>query len=525
MAGFTVKIDSILGGHSPALFFSAPSQFDTSIGIDPDMPITDSAVRISGLLRPTAMAKFSGANITGTPLWFLTNPKDALIYAYMSDGKVTSYTNALSAETLVGTPTSGAGNGAAYNDNYLYFTTPTDVSRYGPLNGSPSLSNTFWTSTLSKTALVNTTYPSINGVTLPNHPMHYHAPNNTLYFADVVSGKGTIHSIKTMKTSVEGDTDNGSTYGILSTTPWGYLPTCIESYTDNIAIGCVQGTNATTLQKKAVILFWDTVATAPTKTIAVGLPDPLITAMKNVDGILYVFLGNAQGGCRVVKFAGGYTFQEVGFWEECYPPLPGAVDHWMNRIIFGGQTSYPETSASVFAIGSKNATLSVNNPIFNILKTSSAGASPMVTAVKYVLQGDNKIRSPIVGWKDGTTQGIDKISTTYGVSVWRSETFRIGRPFQLKTIRIPLGLAVAANMTLIPKIFLDEQTANVPLQTINNTNYTKSEKNIVQTMKPPTYAVAGFHNFQLELRWSGTVLLPVSLPITVYGELLPDAAN
>lgn len=525
MAGFTVKIDSILGGHAPTLLFSAPSQFDTSIGIDPDMPVTDSGVRISGLIRPTALAKFSGANITGYPLHFLTNPKDALIYAYMSDGKVTSYTNALSAETSVGTPTSGAGNGAVYYDNYNYFATPTDVSRYGPLNGSPSMTNTFWTGTLAKTALVNTTYPGINGVTIPNHPMHYHAPTHTVYFADVVSGKAVLHSIKTLKTTVEGDTDNGSTSSILSTTPWGYLPTCIESYQDNIAIGCVQGTNATTQMKKAVLLFWDTVATAPTKTIAVELPDQLITALKNVDGILYVFLGNAQAGCHVVKFAGGYTFQEVGFWEECYPPLAGAVDHWMNRVIFGGNTSYPETSASVMAIGSKNAALSVNNPIFNILKTASAGANPQVTALKYVLQGTNKIRTPIVGWKDDSTQGIDKISTTYGVNVWRSETFRIGRPFQLKTIRIPLALAVAANMTLIPKIFLDEQTSSVALQTINNTNYTKSEKNIVQTMKPPTYAVAGFHNFQLELRWSGTVLLPVSLPITIYGELLPDAAN
>ncbi len=127
MAGFTVKIDSILGGQSPSQLFSAPSQFDTSIGIDPDMPITDSGVRISGLLRPTSMAKFSSMNVSGTPLHFMTNPKDALIYAYMSDGKITSYTNSLSSETLVGTPTSGAGNGAAYYDNYLYFATPTDI--------------------------------------------------------------------------------------------------------------------------------------------------------------------------------------------------------------------------------------------------------------------------------------------------------------------------------------------------------------------------------------------------------------
>lgn len=524
MPGFIVKIDSILGGQAPSQFFSSPSQFEISIGIDPDMPVSDSGVRISGLIRPTAMSTFSGINITGVPLWFMTNPKNANIYAYMSDGIITSYSSALTTETLIGTPTSGAGNGAEYYDNYHYFATPTDISRYGPLNGSSALANNFWTSTLSKSALTNSSYPSMNGVTLPNHVMHYHAPTHKLYFVDVVGGKATIHFIATTKTSVEGDTDNGSTFGALTTTPYGYLPTCMESYQDQLAIGCIQGTSAGVIQKKAVILFWDTAATAPNKSIAVELPDPWVTSMKNVDGILYLFLGTAAGGCRVIKFAGGYSFQEVAFFEECYSPLPGAVDHWMNRIILGANTSYPETSASVLAIGSKSAILSANNPVQNILKTKSTGANPMVTALKYVLQNGYKIIQPIVGWKDDSTKGIDKISTTYSVNVWRSETFRIGKPFQLTKIRIPLAASVASNMTLTPKILLDEQTTSVALQTINNTNYPNSEKNITQSLKG-AYSVSGKHNFQLELRWTGSALLPVSMPIAIHGELLKDATD
>jgi len=526
MAGFTIKIDNILGGQSPTQYFNAPSQFDSSIGIDPDMPVSDTSTRTSGLLRPTGMSKFSSTNVTGTPLHFLTNPKDALIYAYMSDGKVTSYTNALTAgsEVLVGTPTSGAGNGAEYYDNYLYFATPTDVSRYGPLNGAAVLTNTYWSGTLAKTALVNTTYPSINGVAIPNHPMHYHAPTNNLYFGDVVNGKGTIHYISTTKTTVEGDTDNGSTYAKLTTTPWGYLPTCIESYGSDLVIGCVQGTNATTLQRNAVILFWDTVATAPNKTISKELPDPLVTAMRNVNGVLYVFLGNAQGGTRVIKFAGGYSWQEVAFLEESFPPLVGAVDHWLSRVVFGGNTVYPEASASVWAIGSKNAQLAQNNPLFNILKTTSVGSNPYVTAVKYVLQADNKIRQPIVGWKDGSTQGIDKVGTTYGINVWRSEIFRIGRPFQINRIRFILAQPMAANMTIVPKIFTDEVRNTYTLQTINNTNYTNSDVNISQNYKGGI-SVKGQHNFLLELRWTGTALATVSLPITIFGEIIKDAAE
>lgn len=525
MAEFLVKIDNILGGQAPTQNFGASSQFDSSIGMDPDMPITDSSSRVSGMIRPTAMLTFSGVNVTGVPLKFLTNPKNTLIYAYLSDGKVLSYTNDLGTETVVGTPTSGAGNGAEYYDNYLYFATPTDISRYGPLNGSPSLTNTYWTSTLSKTALVNTTYPSINGVTMPNHVMHYHAPTNNLYFADVVNGKGTIHYISTTKTTVEGDTNNGSTYAKLTTTPWGYLPTCMESFGSDLVIGCVQGTDSTTLQKNAVILFWDTVATSPTKTVSKELPDPLVTAMKNVNGTLYVWLGSATGGTRLIKFIGGYSWQEVGYWEESYPPLNGAVDHWLNRVVFGGNTVYPEASASVWAVGSKVA--QINNasaggpPINNILNTKSTGNNPMVTALKYVTHSSNKIRQPIVGWKDDTTKGIDKVTTGGGTSVWRSQVFRVGKPFSLNRIRIPLTQAVAANMTLIPKIYVDELTSSQTLQTINNTNYPNSENSIAQRMSN----VKGKHSFLLELRWTGSALLGVALPITIHGEVLTDGTE
>lgn len=525
MAGFTVKIDNILGGISPTQYYGGASQYDSAIGIDPDMPVTDSTVRTSGLIRPTALEKFSGSNVSGVPLWFMTNPKDSKIYAYMSDGKFVSYSTTLGSETLIGTPTSGAGNGAAYYDNYIYLATPTDISRYGALNGSPSLANTYWSSTLGKTALSNTTYPTINGVSMPNHPMHYHAGRNRLYFGDVVNGQGVLHYIATTKTTVEGDTDNGSTYNCLNFN-FGYFPTCIETYGTNLVVGLIQGTNSTTLQKNAVISFWDTTATAPTQIVDKELPDPLVTAMLNVNGVLFVWLGNAQGGTRVIKFAGGYSWQEVAFLEESYPPLEGAVDHWMNKILFGGNTTYPETSACVWSIGSKNAVLAQNNPLHNILKASTTSSSnPWVTALKFVLQANNKIRQPIVGWKDDSTAyGIDKISTTYGINVWRSPVYRIGKPFQLLRVRIPLAQAVASNMILIPKIYVDELSSNVALQTINSTNYTSSERNITQKLRG-TYSVTGKHNFMLELRWTGSALLTVSLPITIEGETLTDAAD
>lgn len=518
MSRFTIKIDNILGGISPAQYIAGANQYDSAIGIDPDMPLTDSSVKTSGLIRPTAMSKFSSTAVSGVPLWLLTNPKNSNVYSYNSDGEVISYSSSLGSETVVGTPTSGAGNGAEYYDNYLYFATPTDISRYGPLNGSPSLANTYWSSTLGKTALTNTTYPSINGVTLPNHPMKYHTGRNRLYFGDVVSGKGVIHYIATTKTTVEGDTNNGSTYNALDLR-YGYYPTCIEVVDTDLVIGSIQGTNTTIDQAKATISFWDTTSTTPTKIIEKELPDPYITAMKNVNGVLIVFTGNAQGGCRVLRFIGGYSFQEVAYFEECYPPLPGAVDHILNRVVFGGMTTYPEASASVYAIGSKNAKLSINSPIHNILKATSSGSNGWVTALKYILHGNNKIRYPIIGWKDDSGYGLDKISTTYGVNVWRSQTFRIGQPFTIDGIRIPMTASIGSNMTITPTLYIDDLTTSSALSTINNTNYPNSEKNATQKIT----GASGKHNFLLELRWTGSALCMPSLPITITGETLSDS--
>lgn len=514
MAGFTIKIDSILGGRSPTQNYAGSGQFDSSIAVDPDFPIDDSTVRISGILRPTAMEKFSGSTITGAPLWFITNPKDTNIYCYASDGKLHSISSSLSMNSDPTAPTTASGNGGAYYDNYIYCAKNTDVYRYGPLNGSPSATQSYWTSTLAKTALTNTTYPSLRGVQIPNHPMHRHV-DDKLYFGDVVgSGDGAygvLHYIKTTKTSAEGDTDSGSVYNALDF-DLGYFPTCLETYGTDLVVGLIEGVNTTVSQKPAVISFWDTTSVSFNKIVQTELPDPLITALKNVNGILYAWLGNASGGTRVIRFAGGYSWEEVAYIEDSLPPFQGAVDHDLNRIVWGGFTNYPENSSCVWAFGSKNRKLSMG--VHNILKSTSATSTNQnTTALKYVLHASNSIKYPIVGWKDNSSQGADKISTSYKESVFRSETFRIGRNFQIKKITIPLIKTLASNMTITPTVYFDNLNSSLALTTVNSTNFSGN----LATIYPND--ARGSHSFVLQLRWSGTALAPVMLPITIEGEV------
>lgn len=528
MATKRVQIQSIIAGLSPLQYFSPAGRggpipsYHAGIAIDPDMPVSDSAKRMSGYIRPTAMEKFSSTTITDTPLWIVTNPKDSLAYCYGSSGKVYSIDSSLVVTALGGGSalTSASGNGAEYYDNYIYFAKNTDICRYGPLDGSPSFTQDYWTNALGKSALTNTTYPSVNGVTIPNHPMFRHPSSGVLFIGDVLSNStpntnlGGIHQIKTTKTTVEGDTNNGSGYNALDL-PYGYYPTSIEAYGSDLVVAAIEGTSTTVKQKRATLFFWDMTSTSYSKVIQVEFPDPLITAMKNVNGILYVWSGNANGGYRVVRFIGGYSYEEIFFSEDGYPPLQGAVDAEMNRIVWGTAVTYPETAVCVFAAGSRSA--KVGDGIHNILKTTSSGSSGTVSCLKYIQTTALNLRQPVVGWKDGSSQGLDKSSTTYGVSVFRSEVYRVGQSFQIKAVDIPLAQAVGANQTATVKIYTDEGSSSATIATINNTTYPNSERTISIY---PASPVNGDHNFFLEIRTTGTSLMTFALPITITFETL-----
>lgn len=518
------QINSVLGGWSPSQYFYQEGQFLASLAVDPDMPISDSDIRTSGLLIPVQYEKFSSTNISGYPKWMVTSLKNTNLYVYASDGKFVSYNSSLGSETLVGTPTSGAGNGAAYYNNYIYLGTPTDVSRYGPLDNSPALVNNVWTgATLgTQTALNNTTYPSLQGTAIPNHPMHMHG-NNVLYVGDVLPstsstpGRGCIHSIATSKTTDQGDTNNGSLYNALDL-PIGFFPTDMESFGTDLIIAAIQTTDSTINQGKAALFIWDTISSSFYRG-PIYLPDPLVTALLNMNGTIYIWSGNASNGYRLSYYSGGDQCTEIAYFEEGTPPFAGAVDGLGSRVVWGASTTYPATSASVFAMGSKNAR--IPSGLHNIVKTTATGTTPTVTAVKYVQQSSNIIPKVIAGWGSASAYGLDKYSTSQTLaSVWRSQVINVGARFNLVELRIPFAAAIASNMTLTVKVYVDDGSSSTTLTTINSTNFPSARKAIFKEAE--LQQTTGENNFFLELSWTGTVKLPVSLPIEMTLDVYSD---
>ena len=95
----------------------------------------------------------------------------------------------------------------------------------------------------------------------------------------------------------------------------------------------------------------------------------------------------------------------------------------------------------------------------------------------------------------------------------------MGHRFVIRRIRLNFQKAIAANMTITPTVFVDDfsSSSTTGLRTINNTNYSKSEQ-FVEFMPN----INGKRNFVLELRHSGTALLPVTMPIEIDVEVLTD---
>ncbi len=540
MASQTIKFDSILGGMSAAQFAFAPGQYLNAVGIDPDLPVSDSVGDrlASALIRPSGYAKFSSSNITGNVVAVITNPKNSTIYTVQSNGKLVSYSSSFGSETLVGTVTGDNADGAFYLNNFIYITgtgsSKDDVSRYGPLDGSPSLTNNVWKgATLgTQVALGTATYPSLRGG--GNFPKHWgfsHIDGKAylLDFDNATStvttrGKGLVHAISTKYGSAQGDTNNGTIYAALDL-PFDFLPTCGCSYGNDIIIGAVQSSNSTLNQGKAYLFFWDTYSS--TYYNAVELPDPLITALVNNNGVPYAFTGpvsngnDVSNGYRISAYIGGQSFKQIHYSDIGAPPAAGAAEAVGNRIVWGGFTQVRTTTAAspnyyaaVFALNSKNASIpSGVHCIAKATATATAGDG-LVTALKSVQQSSLSFPKYAIAWRDSGAFGIDNQSTTYGTWVMQLPKVITGKEYRITKIRIPLAAAIAANMTITPVVLTDEYTTSygtsAGLPVINSTNFPNSDRGIELF---PT--VSFKHDFVLELTGTGTALLPVMLPIEV----------
>lgn len=467
----SLQIKTILPGISSSDNIRKSGEFGASLGIDPILPDTDGGIRPSGLIRPVQYAKFSDSNIDATPLFIITNPKTAVIYVILTNGKIVSYDSSLANEALAGTLTGGTAHGAEYYDNYLYIARATDIACFGPLDGSATINQDFWTGSgtrdLTLAALTNTTYPSINSITIPNHFMWRHT-DGALYICNVLSSnKGSLNKIKTTKTTVEGDTNNGSEADTLDF-DYGWWPVVGISFGVYVLVAFIEGTDTSIMQKPARLVLWDTVSDSfEDVTIDKNFKEPIISALQPLDdGSIMIFSGKGgtTKGCRVDRFYSLNSVQHIGYFPDLYPPLPGAVDFYAGRTAFGSGCSVPASSGCVVGIGSPLPEIPCGT--HNIVKSILLGSSPMVSALKYVQQ-DNIDSGIIIGAKDASSYQMEKkIDST--------------------------------NTSLAIKIYFDNASSNITLATINNTSIRWASKRKINIK---SRNLIGRKDFYIQFEW------------------------
>ena len=133
-----ININSIHGGVSQTLNQGESNSYIGACGINPDAKIGE---RISGSISPTSYQKF---NDLKDVLWFEPNDVNSNIYFYTKDGKF-GYISNTNVVTVISTLTNASGNGLKYYNNYYYIATNNDIHRYGPMNGTPTLEENWWT--------------------------------------------------------------------------------------------------------------------------------------------------------------------------------------------------------------------------------------------------------------------------------------------------------------------------------------------------------------------------------------------
>lgn len=339
----------------PSRFFGDAGQYLSSVGIDPDMPLTDDAddLKTGGMIRPVNYEKFSGAEVDASPIAILTTPKTTGFFVVLANGKLLKYNSDYTFDSLLGTTSENTARGALYYNNYISIMTGTDISTWGPLNDTPAFVNNQWTAGLYGTQqmLTDGTFPvTLFGVGYLNHFGVTHA-DDAAYFLDFVDGIGYVHKLKTEKDVFEGDTNAGSLYGVLDL-PYNFIPLTISSYGNDLVISGSFTTDSVINQGPTSLFFWDT--TADSFYRAVPLPGTICTILKYINGKLFLIVGDIAGGYRFCQYVGGDAVDTLAIIEDSFPPIQTASDYVGNRVVWGANITYPMVASGLFAWGSKS---------------------------------------------------------------------------------------------------------------------------------------------------------------------------
>jgi hypothetical protein len=139
----------------------------------------------------------------------------------------------------------------------------------------------------------------------------------------------------------------------------------------------------------------------------------------------------------------------------------------------------------------------------------------LITTVNRVQQNLAFPQFVIGGQGTSSQYALFKKSTSYGFYLWRTPVYLIGTDFDVLQITFPLIADLIAGVSIVPKLYLDDQTRTAVASTINLSNYPSGNKLITLTSKNFSNSTHGKSNFFLEFQILSSLLTPISLPIHI----------
>lgn len=371
------------GGLSISDKEGIPGSFRSGFGINVhDEPFKFSALpgSVNVLRGKTSQAGGVNTNVqTGSIKWIVSaSPWLKAVFAYDENGTLYQE-NDLGSWNVVRQVSASVGQGLGVYNNYLYYMRNQDIGRYGPLNGSPTFTDS-WASGLGVT-IVDT---SVQG------------------FAPVLAfGKGIAFGHGSNLAWFDGTTLTGQR---LVFPPQALVRSMcrIEQY---LMIGTIGSTNVFD-NEEGFVFAWDgfSVSFNYFNNIDQGSNNCLVNyhnqplSVNGTSGRIYL---------GIDPFTKVHQLPGIPITGSCQV-YPGAVTSWKGRVFIGfsATSSDPNFVRGLYGWGSKGSMYPDALTCDYTISTGNTGASVQITAAKGL---GNAL---YIAWRDSDTFGVDKVINT-----------------------------------------------------------------------------------------------------------------
>lgn len=337
------------------------------------------------------LSKVSSTTVTAQIKWIVKNPASpANIYALDSNGVV--YNSSDSGATWASlSDRAGNGQGLAVWKDYLFVATGANIDTYGPLSGAAAWS---------------TNWKALSANDGDWEPILVSKLDGALYI-----GNGRyIDSLSEVVGQNFAPGSSGTYTFTLAhlTLPEDYRVKCLAEQGNNLMIGTWMG-SAIYDNKIADIFPWapgDTTYQDPIQIVENG-----INAMINIGGNLYILAGiegNIYKSNGVQAWPIGQIPKSVAetYGGKYLEPYPGAIMNFKGKLFFA-VNSQSTDGMGIYSL-SETSSGNIVNCEHTISTGTTGGTNPLIIGAMLGITRDIFV----CGWRDNTTYGIDKLSTT-----------------------------------------------------------------------------------------------------------------